>query len=102
MLVPMAEHDIAQELPPGLGQDFLSIDNQAPCFAHCRVIELRQQAPHCRDALFKRIEYLLAARWLWKVKTWRLRWVVLHEADNSAWHEGEMVCELPGRHGFLM
>ena len=102
MLVPMAEHDVAQELPARLGQDFLSVDNQPPCLAHCRVVEPGQHVAHCRDALFKGIQYFLTAGWLGKAKTRSLRWIVLHEADNSARYYSEMIRKLPGRHGFFM
>jgi hypothetical protein len=102
MLVPMAEHDVTQELPARLGQDFLSIDNQTPCLAHCGVVEGWQHTSHCRNALFEGIQYFLAAGRLWKAKTRTLRWIALHKADNSAGHEGEMIRELPGRHGFFM
>ena len=42
MLVPVAEHDVSQELRSRLSQDLPSTGNDAPGFPHCRVIELWQ------------------------------------------------------------
>jgi hypothetical protein len=55
VLVPVAEHDVAQELRSRLGQDFPSVVNHAPRLPHCHLVELWQQVSHRRDTFFKQL-----------------------------------------------
>src|SRR6266849_3595879 len=49
MLIPVTEHDIAQELGTRLHEDFAPTGNQAPCFVHVGVIEFWQQLANRGD-----------------------------------------------------
>src|SRR5690242_2801093 len=103
MLVPVAEHDVAQEFPSRLHENILTTGNQAPSLPHCSIVEFWQQIPHRRDALVEGLQDLSAACRLRKVgKIWSWRWIVLYSAHDSAGNEGKMVGELAGRHGFLV
>src|SRR5215469_6682286 len=46
MLIPVAEHDVAQELRPRLGQHFTSSRDHAPGFLHAGVITIRKRRAH--------------------------------------------------------
>src|SRR2546429_1806894 len=43
MLIPVAKHDVAQELAARLCQDFMPLADHAPGFSHAGIIEPRQQ-----------------------------------------------------------
>src|SRR2546429_7043378 len=92
MLIPVAKHDVAQELAARLCQDFMPLANHAPGFSHAGIIEPRQQVANSGDTFVKGLEDFLAAGRLRKIgKFRRLCGIVLHEANCAAGDEGEMV-----------
>src|SRR5437762_14249725 len=103
MLIPMAEHDVAQKLSARLSENFSLFGKHSPCFLHPGVIEFWQQVANRGDAVVEGLENFLTAGWLREVgKVGRLRGIFLHEANDSAGHERPMVGKLSCRRGLFV
>src|ERR1700747_346101 len=103
MLIPVAEHDVAQELGSRLCEHFAFAADHAPGFRHRSVIQFRKFAADRGDAFFKLLKNLAPAGWLRKPrKLWSRCWIRLHEADDATGHKGQMIGQLPGRHGLFV
>src|ERR1700722_12181549 len=62
VLIPVAQHDVAQQLRPRLHHEFLVARHPPPRFVHRRVVPLRQYAAHGSDALVVLLQDLRAGR----------------------------------------
>src|SRR5690348_15261449 len=106
MLVPVAEHDVADEVRTRLGDHFPSAGGDAPRFIHRCVVELGKEGSHGFDAFLKFVQDFLAAGWLRKAirvgEVGRLCGIVLHEANDSARNGREVIRELASRHRLVV
>ena len=103
VLIPVIEHDVAEELRARDGQEFGIAAQHAPGFLHAGIVELRQQGSDRRDTLVVRGEdFAKAGRLRNAGEIGGLLRVLLNEADNASWHAGEMQSELAGGHRFCV
>src|SRR5438477_8178252 len=102
MLVPVAEHDVAQEFSARLGQDFLLTGKESPGFPHCRIVECRQRAPHRGNAFLEGLKNFVTACRLRKLEIGSLSWIFLHGADHPSGNNCEMIGKLASGHGLLV
>src|ERR1051325_5065782 len=103
MLVPVVEHDVANELGAGHSKHFLVALDHAPGFSHLRVVKFRQQIPDGRYAFFKLVQNFLPASRLRKAgKVGCGGRAVLYELDYASGHKSEMESKLSSRHGFFV
>src|SRR5205807_10217649 len=97
MLVPVAEHDVAQKLTARLSKNFVPLANHAPRFVHVGVIEFGKQVANGHNVFVEGFQNLLTARGLREAgELGRLRRIVLHEANDAPGNESELVGELSG------
>src|SRR5262249_841376 len=103
MLIPVAQHDVAEELAARLDEDFASASYQTPGFSHCRIVKFWEQTANCGDALLEFVQYLLTIRGLGKIrKVGRRHRIVLYDSNSSSGDEREVVRKLSCRHGFFV
>src|ERR1051325_9620700 len=98
MLVPVVEHDVANELGAGHSKHFLVALDHAPGFSHLRVVKFRQPISDGGNASFKLVQIFLPASRLRKaVKVGCGARAVLSELDCASGHKSEMESNLSSR-----
>ena len=102
MLIPVAEHYVAQEQAARLGQDFFSAGDQAPGFVHGLVVECGQDRANGSNALVECLEHFLAGGRFGEIEIGSLGRIVLRKLNDASGNQGEVEGELAGGQGFLM
>src|SRR6266853_6722406 len=61
VLIPVAEHDVAQELAARLSEDLAAADGQSPAFAHAGIVSFRKRIADGGDTFIEGFQDFLAA-----------------------------------------
>src|SRR5947207_2004726 len=73
-----------------------------PDLIHVSIAGFRQLVADSGDGFVEHLKELLAGGWLRKIEGGLGRGIGIHETDDSAGNEREMIGELAGGHGFLV
>src|SRR5262249_54865261 len=102
VLIPVAEHDVAEKESTGLSKDFLAAEVQAPGFIHMCVGRLGKLGADGSDGFVENLEQLLTICGLRKVEIGLGLGVGVDETDHASGYESQVIGELAGGHGFFM